>query len=777
MVDPNASSQRSDRPVRKWPIVGLGLGVLSGLLLIGLLTYSAVELSRFERAEARRATFVYSAGQSLAPGVHVGLVDLAGILKRLKYTEARTPPTAPGQFQRMVGAWEIFLRGAGRDRAQRVRLEVQDERIVRVTRDGEQIGVATLEPEPITSAGHRPGEDHRPVRLAEVPPVLIGAVLAVEDHRFFEHGGLDVRGLARAAWANLRAGRVVQGGSTITQQLVKIRLLGPQRTLLRKLYESWLSALLESRYSKDRILEAYLNELYLGQRGALAIRGVGAAARAYFGKDMHQLTLGEAALLAGMARAPNSYSPLLNPGRARERRDVVLARMRDLGKITEPRYRTASREPVRVRPAPALGQLAPYFADYVRQEVEQRFGPEIVWSPRGARIFTALDPVLQQFAEAAVARGLDRLEGSVPRLRRRDPRGRLQAVLIALDPATGQIRSLVGGRDYHTSQFNRAILARRQPGSAFKPVLYLAALAPREGRPAFTAASFVDDAPITLSVAGTAWSPRNYEDKYEGRVSLRRALEGSLNTATVRIAQAIGLPAVIETARALGIRGGPAPVPAVALGAFEVTPLELARGYLPLANGGLRPQGPAAIRAVDDGDGRELPLADDPATRVLSPAEAYLMTSLLEGVINSGTARAVRELGVSHAVAGKTGTTNDGRDAWFVGYSSTLLALVWVGFDSGETHGLSGAEAALPIWADFIKRALDVYPPPPFTAPPGITFADIDTTNGKVANRFCPVVARETFLAGTEPEVCDEHGSVTDRIVNWWERFRNWLRR
>ena len=763
--------------MRKWSVVGLALGVAVSVLLVWTIVYSVIELARFGRAEGRRATLVYSQGQPLGPGVNIRLVDLAGTLARLKYTETRTPPTAPGQFQRAGGAWEIFLRGDGGNGAHRVRLEVQDDRIARVTEDGQNIPAAALEPELLMSIAHRPGEDHRPVRLDEVSPVLVNAVLAAEDHRFYLHGGLDARGLARAVLVNVRAGRFVQGGSTITQQLVKVRLLGSKQTIFRKVREAWLATLLEWRYSKDRILEAYLNELYLGQQGSMAIRGVGTAARAYFSKDTRQLTLGEAALLAGMARGPNNYSPILNPGRARERRDTVLARMRDLGKIAETEYRAASREPVRVRLAPASGQFAPYFADYVQQEVEQRFGTEIFSPGRGARIHSALDPALQRFAEAAVARGLDRIESSVPRLRRPDPSSRLQAALIALDPATGRIRALVGGRDYQASQFNRATLAWRQPGSAFKPFVYLAALTARAGRPAFTAASFVDDSPITLRVDGAPWSPRNYADRYEGRVSLRRALEASLNAATVRVAQAVGPHAVIETARALGIRSSLAPVPAVALGAFEVTPLELASSYLPIANGGLRLEGPASVAFVDDADGAPLSLVEAQAAQVLSSAEAYLMTSLLEGATRSGTAAPVRALGVPRAVAGKTGTTNDGRDAWFVGYSSTLLALVWVGFDSNEAHGLNGAEAALPIWADFMKQALDAYPAPPFAVPSGITFADIDTSNGKVANRYCPVVAREAFLAGTEPEVCKEHGSAADRVLDWWNQFRGWWHR
>jgi penicillin-binding protein 1B len=759
-------------------VVVLPAAAIVAALLITLAVYSSVELERFSRAEVRRTTFIYAGGQPLGPGVNVRLVDLAGTLSRLQYTETTSTPRIPGQFRRTSYAWELFLRGPngppGRD-SRLIRLELRGERIARVTRDGRDVGTVTLEEEVLTSAGDRQGEDYRPIRLAEAPPVLLAAILAAEDHRFFEHRGLDLRGLARAAWMNTRAGKVTQGGSTITQQLVKNRLLTAERTLARKLNEAWLATVIEWRYSKDDILEAYLNEVYLGQRGGLAIRGLGAAARVYFRKEVHQLTLGESAQLAGMIRAPNSYSPSLDPDRARRRRDVVLARMRELGKISALDLAEAHRETVRVHAAPGAGQMAAYFSDYVRQELEEHFGDDFLSGPRPARVYTTLDMTLQRFAERALIRGLDRLETRFPRLRRRDPAERLQAALIALDPASGEVRALVGGRDYQLSQFNRATRAHRQPGSAFKPFVFLAALALREGRASFTAASFVDDSPITLTVGGVPWTPRNHDDRYEGRVTVRQAFERSLNSATIRLAQAVGLPAVIRTARSLGLESRMSPVPAIALGAFEVTPMELARAYLPLANGGERPGGPAVIRAVYPGGGPQLIVGGDEPARVISPAEAYLMTSLMQGVIDAGTASAVRAWGVTGDVAGKTGTTNDGRDAWFLGYSSRLLTLVWVGFDGGEAHGLSASEAAVPIWADFMKQAVEAYPAPPFVVPSGITVTEIDTTNGTRANRFCPLVARDAFLTGTEPPPCEEHGGAADRALDLWKRLRNWL--
>jgi penicillin-binding protein 1B len=752
----------------RWILAAGAAGTLGVLLIVGLITTTAVDLARFQRTDARRSTIVYAAPLELRPGVQVPSVDLAGALARLAYRETTTPPTAPGEYRRTRDGWDLFLRTAAGGSSRRLRVDVQGDRIARVTEDGTSVGSALLEPEPLTSAGAVPGEANRPMRLSEVPTVVRSAVLTAEDERFFEHGGLDLRAMARALWANTRAGRVVEGGSTITQQLVKNRVLSPERTVWRKLREIWVATAVEWRYPKEEIFEAYLNEVYLGHAWGSPVRGVGAASRAYFDKELHQVTLSEAALLAGMIRAPNTYSPMVNPARARARRDVVLAQMQERGKITSADYQRARRQLVRVPSRGDTGSLAPYFIDHVRQEVDRLTGSHGSAGEAG-QVFTTLDVPLQRFAEAAVARGLDRLETRRPHLRRREAADRLQAALIALDPATGRIRALVGGRSYGASQFNRATLARRQPGSAFKPFVYLAALRAAGGQ--FTAASIVDDAPITIggTIAGqrASWTPRNYRDRYEGRVTLRRALEQSLNGATVRVAQSVGWPAVADTARALGIESELKPVPALALGAFEVTPLELARAYLPLANEGQRVT-PTAVERLTNGTAR--PRATPEGQRVLSPAEAYLMTSLLEGVINTGTGAEARAFGVPGRVAGKTGTTNEGRDAWFVGYSSNLLVLVWVGFDDSTAHGLSGAEAALPIWADFMKQALTTYPAAAFVVPPGVATVSIDPTNGKRAGAYCPLVTSEVFLIGTEPPPCTEHGLV-DKLQGLWNRL------
>jgi penicillin-binding protein 1B len=772
--------------VRKRVVFAALAGVAGILLLaIGLAAYTRHALSQFAADESQRTAYIFSAGQRLVPGVHVRLIDLAGTLARLGYRETTSDPTRPGEFRRATGSWHIMLHASDDPAAapapRDVVLELRGERIARVVVDGVEAKRVRLEGEVLASAGDETGDESRPVTLAEIPQSLISAVLAIEDHRFFEHGGIDLRGLARAAWVNTRSGRVAQGGSTITQQLVKNRLLSAERTFARKLREAWLAAVLDWRYSKETLLEAYLNEIYLGQRGGLAIRGVGSAARIYFHKEVHQLGLAESALLSGMIRAPNTYSPSSNPERAKARRSVTLARMRELGWIDEAEMTAADSEPL---PTPGLavaGQAAAYFTDFVRQQIEQTIGDEPAASTIMARVYTSLDMTLQRFAETAVSRGLDRIERGYARLRRDSPSKRLQAALIALDPASGDIVAMVGGRDYRASQFNRAVFAKRQPGSAFKPFVFATALAPFDDVEPLTPSSMIDDEPITLKVGGKDWMPRNHDGVYEGRVTVRRALERSLNAATVRIAAHAGLDRIVDTARQLGITSPLEPVPSLSLGAFEVTPLELATAYSAFANGGTSWKRAGTTRAAFDSHGEPISVPRPQGSTVLTPAQAYVMTSLLQGVVDHGTASSARAAGIASDLAGKTGTTNEGRDAWFVGYTPRLLALVWVGFDDGEPHRLTAAQAALPIWTDFMKQAIDAYPVPAFEVPEGITWVEIDITNGSAANRYCPARAREVFLAGTEPPPCSVHVSPVDRAVDQaidvWKRFKGWLGR
>jgi penicillin-binding protein 1B len=735
--------------------------VLGPPLAFGVWTWrtaAGVDLSRIEDA-----ALIYAAGQVLTPGVSVEAADLAGTLRRLGYRETPSSPTAPGQFHREAALWEVHLRPRDDPRATRpalpLRLLVDGDRIRQmVTVAGEPLDDIELEPETLTGLGGAANQLRHPVPLASIPKTLIQAVMAAEDHRFYEHRGVDVRAVARAVWVNLRRGQVAQGGSTLTQQLVKNLVLTPKRTWARKVREAAIAVAIERRYSKDEILSAYLNGIYLGQHGGFAVYGMGAAARSFFGKDVERLTLGESATLAGIIRAPNTYSPVLHLDRARERRNAVLRRMRDLGMLDDKRLAQTSQERLIVQRGNAINALGPYFADWVRGQVEQ-VQPADESSTSGLRIYTTLSPVLQRAAETALVRGLDRLEGQYKALRRSDPTARLQGAIVALDPRTGEIRAMVGGRDYGQSQFNRVAQARRQPGSAFKPFVYLAALGqgPRGEPPNFTAASLLEDRPLTIGTGKNAWTPRNYDNRYEGTVTVRRALEQSLNAATVWMAETVGYDTIIRVARDAGFTSPMDPVPALALGSFEVTPIELASAFGALASGGERFR-PSGLRAVVD---REGGVSEPRAERSggLRPEEAFLVTHLLRGVIDRGTGASARALGVEGPVAGKTGTTNEGRDTWFVGYTPHLVALVWVGFDQKDVLRLSGAQAALPIWADFMRTALAVVPPSLPEPPTSITFRDIDAGNGKLATSWCPVVIREAFLASTEPrDSCPDHG-------------------
>ena len=721
-------------------------------------TVAGVDLSRGEDA-----ALIYAAGQVLAPGVSVEAADLQGALRRLGYRETQTASPGPGQFRRESALWEVHLRPRDDPRSTRpalpIRLLLEGARIRQlITTAGEPLDEIELEPETLTGLGGAANQLRHPVPLAAVPKHLVQAVMAAEDHRFFEHHGVDVRAVARAVWVNLRRGGVSQGGSTLTQQLVKNLVLTPKRTWGRKIREAALAVALERRYGKDEILSAYLNGIYLGQHGGFAVYGVGAASRSFFGKDVERITLGEAATLAGIIRAPNTYSPVQHPDRASERRNTVLRQMHDLKMLDDTQLAQVLKERMTVQRGTVLNALGPYFADWVRGQVEQ-LQPADESSSSGLRIYTTLNPVLQRAAEGALARGLDRLEGQYRALRRNDPAARLQGAIVALDARTGEIRAMVGGRDYGQSQFNRVAQARRQPGSAFKPFVYLAALSqgPHGEPPNFTPASLLEDRPLTVGTGRNAWTPRNYENRYEGTVTVRRALEQSLNAATVWMAETVGYDAVVRVAREAGFTSPMEPVPALVLGSFEVTPIELASAFAALASGGeqIRPTGLRAV--VDREGGVSEPRVDrKPGFR---PDEAFLITHLLRGVIDRGTGAAARALGVEGPVAGKTGTTNEGRDTWFVGYTPRLVAVVWVGFDQRDVLRLSGAQAALPIWADFMRTALGVVPATLPEPPPSITFREVDAANGKLATTWCPVAIREAFLASTEPrEFCPDHG-------------------
>jgi penicillin-binding protein 1B len=753
---------------KKWVLLLLGLLGAAALGGAGafLLDMDREIVERFEGKRWRLPSKIYSDSFSIFPGVSLQKARLYDRLRRLGYQPARKKELRKGEYRKGRNSLDIYLhdflypQDAFKGFPLRIILKngvIQ--RMFSVERPEEELYSANLEPELITGLFKQVWEERRLVSLDEVPPFLVDAVIATEDHQFTSHWGVDFSAIARAALANMKAGRVVQGASTLTQQLVKNFFLSPQRTLTRKIREACMALILEVRYSKEQILEAYLNEIYFGQKGSLGVYGVGEASEFYFGKPVKVLTLPESAFLAGMIRAPNLYSPHKNEDRILRRRDHVLKRMWGLGMITEEEYDSASAAPVDVRFFHPETNDAPYFVDYLMRELEKEYSLDILTS-EGLLIYTSLDVEMQKMARQNIREGLKRLEARGAGGGKKAPGGMadpLQACLVALEPQTGFIRAMMGGRDYKKSQFNRVVQSRRQAGSLFKPIAYVTALEGSEtSPPRFTPSSLLRDEPIEIRFDGKTWKPRNFNDQYTGDVTLRTALEKSLNCASAWLGEQIGYERIIQTARDLGLTTPMEPVPSLVLGAFEAVPLELASAFSVFANNGVQ-SSPRAIKTVLDKDGNLLQRRPMKLKRVVSPEAAYLMTQLLQGVFQRGTAAGVAGR-IDVPVAGKTGTTNEYRDAWFVGFTSRLVALVWVGFDKPKSVGFGGAGAALPIWTDFIQGASGWLPPEAFLPPPGIVTLRIDRINGLLATSECTDTLEESFIRGTEPvEPCPLH--------------------
>jgi penicillin-binding protein 1B len=696
---------------------------------------------------------VFARPHRIVPGQEVAATHLLERIERLGYRRTRTSRPNLGEFfrgdQRIVIHRREFDGPQGPVAALRYDLRLGWDGRVAGIRDetGADLGEAVLDPETLGALADDAPTDRVLVRLGELPRHLIDALLVVEDRRFYEHHGVDLHRLAGAMVANLRARRVRQGGSTITQQLVKNVFLSHERTVLRKLREAWLALRVERAHGKDEILEAYLNTIYLGQRGPVSVVGVEAAARHYFGHSARTLGLAESALLVGMIRGPGYYSPWKHPEKALERRNRVLALMAKAKVVSEQEAAAARGQPLGNVARPAAPPRSAWFLARLEREIGTAL-PDLDLHRDRIVVFSGLDAQLQLEAERAVGRGLEELEGAFPRLRGGD--AKLQAALVALDPRSGAILAYVGGRSWADSQFDRVAQARRQPGSAFKPVVLLAALARGEaGAPPFTLASLLLDEPLEVDTPQGAWRPANYEKEFHGAVTLRRAVEDSLNVPIVRVAQAVGPEAIVAVARRMGIESALAPVPSLALGTSEISPLELARAYALLANGGERVEVRSAFHVTD---ARLRPLLESPPLREreFDPAEVRLVTSALEGVVDRGTGHSLRALGYRGPAAGKTGTTNDARDAWFVGYTPELVAAVWVGFDDGRPLGLTGARAALPIFARFLIGALGPEGGSDFAEPPGLESVSIHAGSGLRAGFLC-WGEPEWFLAGSAP--------------------------
>lgn len=640
-------------------------------------------------------------------------------------------------------------------------------RVVSLKDNNPQI-VYELEPELVTNLHDADRAKRRVLRFEDIPKVLVDAIVSIEDHRFFEHNGIDFIRAFKATIDGIVEWRRPRGTSTLSQQLARGFFLTPDPTPKRKLEEIMIAIQLERRLTKQQIFEYYCNEFSLGRRGSFDIRGFGEASQAFFDKDIRELKVEEAALLAGMIQGPSYLNPYRHPERAKARRNIVLQAMLREGVIGEAEFKDAVQQPVKV----AIGNIessdAPYFIDLVNSELQERFHSDEL-TTQDFSVYTTLDTKLQQAAVDAIREGMEEVDEKISKQRRfkgmEAPKA--QAALVAIDPRTGEVKAIVGGRNYGESQLNR-VLAKRQPGSTFKPFVYAAALntaLEESASEVFTPISEVDDVPTIFWYDDKPYEPANFGNKILGLISLRTALSQSINIATVRLAELVGYEKVADLARRAGMGAQIQPTPALALGSYEVTPLDVAAAYTVFANGGTR-MDPYFVRRVRDSSGQTLFRNEPRPTEVLDPRVAYIVTNMMEDVINRGTAVRVRSMDFREPAAGKTGTDEDG---WFAGFTEKLICVVWVGFDDNTDIKLEGAHSALPIWARFMKKAHGFYEyrnPKPFEAVEGTVTVEIDPDTRELATYSCPNRRAEVFIAGTQPnQFCRFHGGEGMRLA------------
>ncbi len=726
--------------------------VSAAVLLHYYVRFSRLIDARLSGDVFNRTALVFAAPTAVAPGYEVSLEEVARRLRRAGYSEGveRSPlgfyqvgkdfvqiDPGPNSFHKGGNAATIYFR---------------DGKIDSIVGRGDRRprSLYLLEPELITTLFGRSRTKRRLVRYADIPKVLRDAVIATEDRQFLNHFGINFYRILVAPMNDFR------GTSTVTMQLARNFFLTRERTLKRKLAEIYISLLLEARLSKEEIFEHYSNQIYLGHRGSFGIHGFGEAARAYFDKEVSNLSLGESAFLAGIIRAPNIYAPYKHPERAKARRDMVIGQMEEIGALNPTEAEQARNAPLEVAAQNFEASQAPYLVDLVREQLLGRFSEEEVLS-QGFRVYTTLDLDLQKAASEAVRVGMatmdERLKAleEAGRVERPDDPLQPQVCLVAIDPHTGALKALVGGRNYGASQLNHA-LAKRQPGSSFKPFVYAAALnsAIDGSTPLITTASTIVDEPTRFEFGKEIYEPENYMQEYHGVVTLRKALRLSLNVATVKLAETIGYWKVEELATLAGFNREVEATPAVALGAYVATPIEIVGSYTVFANHG-EYHSPYAIEEVRNQDGEFLWQSPREIRQVLDPRISYIMTHLLASVINRGTGGGVRRRGFNAPAAGKTGTSRDG---WFVGYTSNLICAVWVGYDDDRELGLSGASSALPIWTEFMKRATEVpayKDVQDFEPPLGVVFAEIEVPEEVFLNENEPDTMVEVFIEGTEP--------------------------
>jgi penicillin-binding protein 1B len=759
-----------------------GLGLLAAvalcfLLTAGVFTYFYIKYSRMIDARLsgrvlQNTTQIFSAPERITDGQPWSLDDLVMYMQRVGY---RVDDSENSLGQYTVEGNTVAIRPSklsyfGEGNGISVQFSGKVVRSIRPLAGGADLGSAELEPELITNLFDSAREKRRPVRYEDLPPLLVQAILSAEDKRFFEHPGFDFIRIFGAAWADIRHSQHLQGASTITMQVARTFFLSTDRTWRRKLAEAMLSFELEQRFSKQQIFELYANEVYVGNRGSFGIRGFAEASEAYFGKDLRQLTLAECSFLAGLIRAPNYYSASdRHPERAAQARDRVLGQMLENKYINEADVQDAKRAPLKLGRTAVAGNEAPYFVDMVKDHLLDEYSEQDLLS-QNYRVYTTLDPLLQRAAGLAVEAGMKNVDALIAKKyeKVKKPKGKnapsepipqAQVALVALDPRTGEIKALIGGRDYGQSQLNHA-LAHRQPGSVFKPFVYAAAFnnAVDGALPVVTTATTVDDEPTVFEFDGQEYTPNNYGERFMGKVTVRQALTNSLNVATVKVAELVGYGRVVQIARQMGLPSNIRATPAVALGAYELTPVEVAGAYTAFATMGTRAD-PLFLRSVVSSNGTALEKYSPTNKLVLDPRVTYLVDSILQDVLNKGTGAQVRARGFDLPAAGKTGTSRDG---WFAGFTNNLVCVIWIGFDDNHDLGLQGGTTAAPIWADFMIRATAM---PAYRdvkdldKPEGVETVVIDADTLQLATPNCPVTREEVYVTGSAPtQLCEVHG-------------------
>jgi penicillin-binding protein 1B len=750
-------------------LVVVGMGVFVHYYNI----YSKMIDERLRGGPYSTTARIFAAPTAIAVDDRTSPSEIAATLRHAGYNENRTNPV--GSYSVQADSIDIFPGADSYFDQEPATVKFAGGKIIRIVSlaDNTSRPLYELEPQLVTNLSDRNREKQRIVHYEDIPPVLRNAVLSAEDKRFFQHSGFDPVGIVRSAWVDVKRGKNAQGASTLSMQLARDMFLTPARNWRRKLAEMMITMQLEQKLAKEQIFEMYCNGVDLGYRGSFTIRGFGEASQAYFGKDIRSLTLPEAAALAAIVRGASYYNPYRHPDRVRDRRNAILALMRGNGFIDDREYGVAVESPLKLISGPAESSDAPYFVDMLNDDLEKRF-PGYDFHARSDKIYTTLDLDLQRAANEAVAIGMKQVDDLVRKQKRfkNAPFVEPQCAMIALDPHTGEIKALVGGRNYGASQLNR-VVSERPTGSIFKPFVYAAAMntAVAGGTRTLTPASIVVDEPTTFEFDGQEYTPDNFEHEFYGPVTLRKALAKSLNVATIKVAEMVGYNTVVNLAHRAGINEDVKATPAMAIGAYDATPIEMAGAWTIFANQGVRAQ-PSFVSLVKETNGKVLLDQKVVSRPVLDPRVAYLVVNMLEEVMRTGTAAGVRARGFTAPAAGKTGT--DPTNGWFAGFTSDLLCVVWVGFDDNRKLDLEGAHSALPIWTEFMKRALLLRryaDAKPFEAPNGVVTVTIDPESGMPAGPQCPMQAPEVFIAGTEPVgVCPLHGAKGDRTtVSGWE--------